>query len=64
MPIYQLNKNIMDTPIKEIIWATEERELLKEFREMINTENCTYEDIEDLMLGYGLEMDYFEQLLF
>ena len=54
----------MDTPIKEIIGAESERELRSEFTDLLCTENCTFDQVEDLLLGYGLEMDFLEQLIY
>ena len=34
-----------------------------EFNELLEF-GADYEDVEDLMLSYGLEMDYLEELLF
>lgn len=52
----------MSKEIREIIGESEERELRNEVNDLLNTENVTYEDMEELFLGYGLEMDYFERL--
>ena len=30
---------------------------------MIMDPSCNYGDVEDLLLGYGLEMDYLDQLM-
>ena len=53
-----------ETPIVEIIGEESENELKQEFSDLIHADNVTYDDVEDLLLGYGLEMDYLEQLLF
>ena len=37
--------------------------LHEEFEELLEF-GADYDEIEDLMLSYGLEMDYLEQLLF
>ena len=50
--------------IIDIIGETETKELKQEFSDLMHADNVTYEDVEDLMLSYGLEMDYLEQLLF
>ena len=54
----------MSKEIKEIIGETEERELRNEVQDLLSTEGVTYDDMEELLLGYGLEMDYFERLCF
>ena len=53
----------MSKSINEIIGNDETKELRNEFRDMLNSGNCTYDDVEELLLGYGLEMDYFDQLI-
>ena len=47
----------------DIIGESETKELKGELNALLST-NPTYEEVEDLMLSYGLEMDYLEQLLF
>ena len=47
----------------DIIGESETKELKGELKDLLNTET-DYEEVEDLMLSYGLEMDYLEQLLF
>lgn len=47
----------------DIIGEAETKELKGELNDLLNTET-TYDEVEDLMLSYGLEMDYLEQLLF
>lgn len=54
----------MTTAINDIIGNEGERELRREFNDIIQTEGVTYNDVEELLLGYGLEMDYLESLLF
>lgn len=49
--------------VEEIIGNEETRELKAEMNDMLSTGDATYEDMEDLLLGYGLEMDYLESLL-
>lgn len=49
--------------VEDIIGKEETRELKAEMNDMLSTGDATYEDMEDLLLGYGLEMDYFECLL-
>lgn len=49
--------------VEEIIGKDETRELKSELNDMLSTGDATIADIEDLLLGYGLEMDYFECLL-
>lgn len=50
--------------VTDIIGKEETQELRGELNELLCTEGCDYEQVEDLLLGYGLEMDYLEQLLF
>lgn len=45
--------------VQDIIGKEEARELKAEMNDMLSTGEATYEDIEDLFLSYGLEMDYF-----
>jgi hypothetical protein len=47
----------------DIIGESETKELKGELNDLLSTET-NYEEVEDLMLSYGLEMDYLEQLLF
>lgn len=47
--------------IEDIIGEREADNLRKEFNETIMSGNIM--DIEDLLLGYGLEMDFVEQLM-
>lgn len=49
--------------IEEIIGKEETRELKQEFSDLMHADNVTYEDLEDLLNGYGLEPDYIEDLL-
>lgn len=51
------------TNVKDIIGEAETKELKGELNDLLNTET-NYDEVEDLMLSYGLEMDYLEQLLF
>lgn len=37
--------------------------LRADFNAMIMSPSCNYEDVEELLLDYGLEMDYLEQLM-
>lgn len=48
--------------VEEIIGKAETRELKGELNDLLNTET-TYDEVEDLLLGYGLEMDYLERLI-
>lgn len=50
-------------PVSEIIGREEANDLRMEVMDSIS-EGGSYEDVEDIMLGYGLEMDYLEDLLF
>lgn len=52
----------MKTRIEQVIGDDLKDELEQEFQEEIEC-GATYDDIEELLLGYGLEMDYVEQLL-
>lgn len=47
----------------DIIGETETKELKGELIDLLSTET-TYDEVEDLLLSYGLEMDYLEELLF
>lgn len=47
----------------DIIGETETKELKGELYDLLSTDT-NYDEVEDLMLSYGLEMDYLEQLLF
>lgn len=54
--------------IEEIIGNEEASSLREEFESMIDGSSSSpmdlYDNVEDLLMGYGLEMDYLEQLLF
>jgi hypothetical protein len=50
-------------PVAEIIGREEADCLENEVMDMI-ADGGSYEDVEDIMLGYGLKMDYLEDLLF
>ena len=52
----------MARTIEEIIGKEESECLRGEFNDMICS-GANYEDIEDLLMGYGLEMDYVECLM-
>lgn len=47
--------------IEDIIGEREAQSLRKDFNEVIMTGR--FDQVEDLMLEYGLEMDYVEQLM-
>ena len=47
----------------DIIGETETKELKGELNDLLST-GTNYDEVEDLLLSYGLEMDYLEQLLF
>lgn len=47
----------------ESILGADAQCLREDFNAMIADPSCTFEDMEELLLGYGLEMDYFDQLL-
>ena len=46
----------------DIIGEAETKELKGELNDLLNTET-NYDEVEDLMLSHGLEMDYFDQLI-
>ena len=50
--------------IENVIGKREADNLRDEFYELLGSGNANYGDVEDLLLGYGLEMDYFDQLCF
>lgn len=54
----------MAKSISSVIGEREAKNLRKDFNDLLNTEDVNYGDVEDLLLGYGLEMDYFDQLCF
>lgn len=39
-------------------------EARKDFYHMVGSKNCSYTDVESMMLSHGLEMDYIEEFLF
>lgn len=47
---------------KEILGAEQEQDLRSEFWNALEN-GAGYNDIEELLLGYGLEMDYMTELL-
>lgn len=47
----------------DIIGKAETKELKCELNDLLSTAT-NYDEVEDLLLSYGLEMDYLEQLLF
>lgn len=49
-------------PIQEIIGVEETQELRSNFNDMIDC-GCDYDEIEDMMLDYGLKMDYIFNLI-
>lgn len=49
--------------IEDIIGEREADNLREDFWEMLGNEDASYANVEDLLLGYGLEMDYVEQLM-
>ena len=53
-----------ERPIAEIIGEDSAKDLKQEFSDLMRSDDVTYGDVEELLLGYGLEMDYLEQLLF
>ena len=48
--------------IEEIIGKAEAEELKAEFNDIM-WNGGDYDDVEELLLGYGLEMDFVEQLM-
>lgn len=48
--------------IKEILGAEQEQDLRSEFQNALEN-GAWYNDIEELLLGYGLEMDYVIDLI-
>jgi len=53
----------MSKQVEEIIGKEETRELRSEMNDLLSTGEATYDDMEELFLSYGLEMDYLERLL-
>jgi|GEM_PF-2140171 len=53
----------MRTQIEEIIGEDEAQELRYEAQDALMS-GASYDEIEDILLGYGLEMDYIDQILF
>ena len=49
--------------IEEIIGEREADNLRNDFSDLLDA-GGNYGDVEELLLGYGLEMDYLEQLIF
>lgn len=48
--------------IDEIIGEREAENLRGDFYDLLGSGDANYGDVEELLLGYGLEMDYLEQL--
>lgn len=48
--------------VEKIIGKQEAQDLRDELNDALSTEDVCYEDIEDIMMGYGLEMDYFLEM--
>lgn len=53
----------MAKSIESIIGKEDARNLRSEFNDLLLSEGANYDDVEELLLGYGLEMDFIEQLL-
>lgn len=53
----------MKKEIEEILDCEEKEQLQDEMYDVI-CNGGNYDDVEDSLLGYGLEMDYLEDLLF
>ena len=49
--------------IESVIGEGEAQNLRSDFNDLLMTDGCNYGDVEELLLGYGLEMDYMEALL-
>lgn len=54
----------MANSISSVIGKREAANLRSDFQDLLGTEGVNYGDVEELLLGYGLEMDYLEQLFF
>lgn len=54
----------MARKISDVIGEREAENLRSDFYDLLGTEGADYGDVEELLLGYGLEMDYFDQLCF
>ena len=52
----------MAQPI-EVILGADAQCLREDFNALIMDENANYGNVEDLLLSYGLEMDYLDQLM-
>lgn len=48
--------------VEEIIGNEEAQDLRDELNDVLSTDDVTYDDIEEIMMGYGLEMDYFLEM--
>jgi hypothetical protein len=53
----------MAAQIEAILGLEEARNLRDDFNELIMSDDCNYGEVEDLLMGYGLEMDYLDQLM-
>lgn len=49
--------------IENIIGRDDAKDLRKSFLELLQSDHFSYGAVEDLMLDFGLEMDYVEQLM-
>lgn len=49
--------------INEIIGEREAENLRGEFNDLLWSDGASYGDVEELLLGYGLDPDYLEQLI-
>lgn len=49
--------------IENIIGRDAAKDLRKSFNELLQSDPFSYGAVEDLLLDYGLEMDYVEQLM-
>ncbi len=53
----------MAAQIEAILGIEEASNLRSDFNELITSDDCNYGEVEDLLMGYGLEMDYLDQLM-
>ena len=53
----------MAAQIEAILGLEEASNLRDDFNELIMSDDCNYGEVEDLLMDYGLEMDYLDQLM-
>lgn len=54
-------------PIEDILSKEDLRNLREDLDELLNDQECfgdLYGEVEELLLSYGLEMDYIDQLIY